>query len=54
MNASGVAKDYPEDVRERSDSGNRSLLLADNLLLPPLPVAALSKEEISRWQQKTR
>jgi IS4 transposase len=51
LNGFYVAKDYPEHLRrirfKDPDSGKTLVFLTNNLLLPPLTIAALYK---SRWQ----
>jgi Domain of unknown function (DUF4372)/Transposase DDE domain len=51
MNGFYVAKDYPEHLRrirfKDPDSGKTLVFLTNNMLLPPLTIAALYK---SRWQ----
>ena len=51
MNGFYIAKDYPEHLRrvrfKDPDSGKNLVFLTNNMLLPPLSIAALYK---SRWQ----
>ena len=51
LNGFYVAKDYPEHLRrirfKDPDSGKTLVFLTNNMLLPPLTIAALYK---SRWQ----